>query len=716
MKRTLVYLTTATSVILIILLSSFVHVGKTPVGQSSVGQNAVTFTIGNNAYATGIADYVCDGIADDAQIQMALNELPNLGGKLVILGGDYHFVNTVSRNIDNVIIEGAGDATYIACNDLTPVFSAYGCDGWTFANFRTDIGWIAAGTDTNFINMNRDGLKITVINGISMVGDDIELPGTINDVDISDLQSGSKWYSDFGYPPEGIGIDGDCYLNALNSFIYQKDNGVWDFVSSIKGENGEQGIQGLQGQKGDTGSQGIQGLQGIQGIKGDTGDVGSQGIQGIKGDTGSQGIQGEIGDTGSQGIPGIKGDIGDQGIQGLQGGKGEKGDMGSQGIQGIQGEIGPNQVTNFTATNITGLIKGNGAVVSASSASVSILEATTESFTTAIKSSYDSAVANSHTHSNKITLDLITEAFTTSLKNTYDSLVTNSHTHSNKTVLDNTQEAFTSALKSSYDSAVSASHSHSNKSILDTVTEAFTTSLKNSYDSATSLAHSNTNDPTADQKSALAGTSGTPSSTNKYVTNSDSRNTDARTPTAHNQDASTITTGTLDGNVLPSMSATKKGGVPATGTPSGSYLKDDGTWATPASGTGLGMSINVQALSSSPTDAQTVYFGTLPKAPITTANISKIYIRKAGTIKIAEIYCYSGTAGTSESWSLYIRKNNTTDYLIATLAVAASERVFSNTALSISVIAGDYVEIKGIQPTWATNPATTIYGGYIYIE
>jgi hypothetical protein len=38
---------------------------------------------------------------------------------------------------------------------------------------------------------------------------------------------------------------------------------------------------------------------------------------------------------------------------------------------------------------------------------------------------------------------------------------------------------------------------------------------------------------TADQFQALIGTSGTPSSTNKYVTNADSRNTDARTPTAH---------------------------------------------------------------------------------------------------------------------------------------------------------------------------------------
>lgn len=149
-------------------------------------------------------------------------------------------------------------------------------------------------------------------------------------------------------------------------------------------------------------------------------------------------------------------------------------------------------------------------------------------------------------------------------------------------------------------------------------------------------------------------------------------------------------------------------------------LTDIGTNTHPQIDTAIaaikGYAINVQALTSSPTDGQTVYFGNLPKAPTTTANISKIYIRKAGTIKIAEIYCYSGTAGTNEAWSLYIRKNNTTDYLIATVSAVTSERVFSNTGLSIDVAVGDYIEIKGVQPTWSTNPLTTIYGGYIYIE
>lgn len=130
----------------------------------------------------------------------------------------------------------------------------------------------------------------------------------------------------------------------------------------------------------------------------------------------------------------------------------------------------------------------------------------------------------------------------------------------------------------------------------------------------------------------------------------------------------------------------------------------------------VGYTLQVQALTSAPTDGQTIYFGNLPKAPTTTANISKVYIPKAGTIKRAEVYCYSGTSGTAESWSGYVRLNNTTDTLIATLAVNTAERRFSNTALNIAVVAGDYIEIKFINPTWATNPNTTIFGGYLWIE
>jgi len=131
---------------------------------------------------------------------------------------------------------------------------------------------------------------------------------------------------------------------------------------------------------------------------------------------------------------------------------------------------------------------------------------------------------------------------------------------------------------------------------------------------------------------------------------------------------------------------------------------------------GAGYTLPVMALTSSPVDSATVYFGNRPIAPSTTAATNKIYVPRAGTIKRAEIYCYSGTAGTAEPWTLYIRLNNAADTQIAMVSSATAERIFRNANVGLPVAEGDYVEIKGVQPAWATNPATTIYGGYLYIE
>ncbi len=55
--------------------------------------------------------------------------------------------------------------------------------------------------------------------------------------------------------------------------------------------------------------------------------------------------------------------------------------------------------------------------------------------------------------------------------------------------------------------------------------------------------HSNANDPTTQEKQALAGTSGSPSNINRYVTSEDTRMNDARTPTAHTLEFHSNTSG-----------------------------------------------------------------------------------------------------------------------------------------------------------------------------
>lgn len=128
---------------------------------------------------------------------------------------------------------------------------------------------------------------------------------------------------------------------------------------------------------------------------------------------------------------------------------------------------------------------------------------------------------------------------------------------------------------------------------------------------------------------------------------------------------------------------------------------------------------NVIALTSSPADSVRNYFGEKPSALTTSAGQNKIYFRSAGNITNVEVYQYSGTAGTAEPYSLYIRKNgldlNSTGF-VKTVASATNERIFNNNTIKVPISNGDYIEFVFYNPIWATNPLTTITGGYFEVS
>ena len=116
-------------------------------------------------------------------------------------------------------------------------------------------------------------------------------------------------------------------------------------------------------------------------------------------------------------------------------------------------------------------------------------------------------------------------------------------------------------------------------------------------------------------------------------------------------------------------------------------------------------------------DANTIYFGQVLAVPsITTTQRRNVYFNRACTIVSCRVGILSTVAGTNENWSLYIRVNNTTDYLVQTVGVSANLRQFTNNALSISIVAGDFIEMKLVNPTWATNPTVASIGGYLTLE
>jgi hypothetical protein len=118
-----------------------------------------------------------------------------------------------------------------------------------------------------------------------------------------------------------------------------------------------------------------------------------------------------------------------------------------------------------------------------------------------------------------------------------------------------------------------------------------------------------------------------------------------------------------------------------------------------------------------PADSKTYYYGGVPQSMDENPTYHRIYIPKAGTIKAAYIcWVCAGGGGTNEGISTYIRLNNTTDTLVSTLYNTYSNKIFSNVGLNISVIQGDYIEIKTVTPAWVTNPSDVRIGGTVYIE
>lgn len=115
-------------------------------------------------------------------------------------------------------------------------------------------------------------------------------------------------------------------------------------------------------------------------------------------------------------------------------------------------------------------------------------------------------------------------------------------------------------------------------------------------------------------------------------------------------------------------------------------------------------------------DATTRYFGAISLQPSATEGVqSKIHIPVAGTITGVEFHTWSSVVGTNESWTMYLRLNNSSDITLQTLSDTNAEKDWSNLSLSQAVSVGDYVEGKTITPTWATNPTLTSGYGLITI-
>lgn len=140
-----------------------------------------------------------------------------------------------------------------------------------------------------------------------------------------------------------------------------------------------------------------------------------------------------------------------------------------------------------------------------------------------------------------------------------------------------------------------------------------------------------------------------------------------------------------------------------------------------ASGGGLGYTLIVgHTAGSNPADGQTYYIGngdTDAAWTDTTAARHRIYVPKEGTITACSLSVHAGTAGSAEDVAVYIVLNNTSDTTVTTTSKwNSADFSISATGLSTAVVAGDYLEVKIVTPSWATNPLAVRISGHIYIE
>jgi len=92
--------------------------------QWKTGKDAATIIVAasdsKNKYK---ADYICDGTADEVQIQAAIDDLPSQGGKVILLEGTFQISEAIDKR-SNLIIEGQGRATSLISQNRTRIFFA----------------------------------------------------------------------------------------------------------------------------------------------------------------------------------------------------------------------------------------------------------------------------------------------------------------------------------------------------------------------------------------------------------------------------------------------------------------------------------------------------------------------------------------------------------------------------------------------------------------
>lgn len=127
------------------------------VSSDQLPKHSVTFIVAaSDSNDTGRADYVCDGTADEVQINQAINALPATGGSVVLLEGYFNCNAEIIISKSNVSLIGQGKGTRITGKDEEEIVNVDTKSGVLiskiyFDGTGTDVRGVYFGTCTDSI-------------------------------------------------------------------------------------------------------------------------------------------------------------------------------------------------------------------------------------------------------------------------------------------------------------------------------------------------------------------------------------------------------------------------------------------------------------------------------------------------------------------------------------------------------------------------------------
>ncbi len=146
------------------------------------------------------ADYICDGVADDVQINAAMAALPAAGGRVVLSEGTFVLAESIVFPDDNIVLEGQGWCTGIIATALATGDHAIQMIGKVFCCVKNlaILGSAGTGNTVHCIFID-DGSDMFIIDGVYIAASDadgIHVEGTVTQ----------------------YGVIKGCYINATDGY------------------------------------------------------------------------------------------------------------------------------------------------------------------------------------------------------------------------------------------------------------------------------------------------------------------------------------------------------------------------------------------------------------------------------------------------------------------------------------------------------------------